>query len=86
VEAPEEAVAYLVRRSRGMTHAYLKRVLVSTALRLQTTGERGDAAFHRLLHEEVADALADRQVAYRSEKVSGNGAEPAGFGFRVEEE
>lgn len=70
VEDPGDAVQEVVRRSQGMSHAYLKRVLIGTAMRMHTLEERGDAAFGRLVLEELADAQTDRTIARRAEAVS----------------
>jgi hypothetical protein len=82
LESPGPAVEEVVRRSRGMSPAYLKRVLISVALRMHHLEERGDAAFARLLHEEVADAAGDRAVARRSEAGTLELAASAPVGFR----
>jgi len=74
VTDPAGAVDEIVRRSQGMSHAYLKRVLVSTVMRMHTLEERGDEAFHRLALEELADAITDRTIARRAESVGVDGA------------
>ena len=83
VEQPHQAVDEVVRRSHGMSHAYLKRVLIGTAMRMHTLEERGDASFHRLVLEEVADALTDRSIARRVEAAVPDGS-GARVGFRAE--
>lgn len=66
LSGPGAGIESIVRRTRGMSHAYLKRVLVGAALRMQHLEERGDEAFARLVLEEVADAAADRSLAHRA--------------------
>jgi SpoVK/Ycf46/Vps4 family AAA+-type ATPase len=83
VTAPRAAVQEVVRRSQGMSHAYLKRVLVGTAMRMHTLEERGDEAFGRLVLEELADALTDRSIARRAEAV-GPDQSGARVGFRTD--
>jgi hypothetical protein len=73
----------IVGRSRGMSHAYLKRVLVGTVLRMHTNEERGDAAFLRLALEELEDAQQDQTLARRAETVT-PAVPGARVGFRVE--
>src|SRR5262249_5840360 len=82
VESPESTVELIVARSRAMSHAYLKRVLVGVALRMHHNEERGDAAFARLALEELADATGDRSVARRADKIALNGGDGAKVGFR----
>lgn len=76
-----ETVEEIVRRSRGMSHAYLQRVLIGTAMRMHTLEERGAAAFGRLALEELRDALDDRTIGRRAEtlKLETNGREQVGF-------
>jgi hypothetical protein len=82
VDRPERGIQEIVQRSRGMSHAYLKRVLVGIALRMHHLEERGDQAFARLAREEIADASGDRQVARRSETGALELAGGARLGFR----
>lgn len=78
VREPEAAMREIARRSSGMSHAYLQRVLAATAMRMQTEEARGDAAFQRIALEELADAARDRTAGKRA--CSGaNGADPVGF-------
>lgn len=83
VEQPVAAVDEVVRRTQGMSHAYLKRVLIGTAMRMHTLEERGDASFQRLVLEEVADALTDRAIARRMEAATPDSS-GARVGFRPE--
>lgn len=76
----EVATDEIVRRSHGMSHAYLQRVLAGVAMRMQMEEERGDEAFRRLALEELADAHKDRKIGRRAETVaSANGAGKVGF-------
>lgn len=84
VENPAESVDEIVRHSRGMSHAYLKRVLVGVALRMQNQQERGDDAFARLAREEIADAAGDRSLARRSEAGTRDQPGTKRVGFRSE--
>lgn len=83
VDAPEAGIEVIVSRGRGMSLAYLKRVLTEIALRMNHHELRGDAAFERLASEEVADARQDRAVGQRAE--SGATAEEySPIGFRAD--
>jgi SpoVK/Ycf46/Vps4 family AAA+-type ATPase len=77
LEVPGSALEEIVRRSRGMSQAYLKRVLMGTVMRLHTQDERGDAAFARMALEELADAAGDRALGRR---VEADGTEALGNG------
>jgi hypothetical protein len=82
VDKPEEAIREMVRRSQGMSHAYLKRVLIGTVMRMHTLEERGDVAFQRLALEELADAQGDQNTARRA--VAGRADFGSRVGFRPE--
>ncbi|HTE19767.1 MAG TPA: ATP-binding protein [Armatimonadota bacterium] len=84
VSEPDQATEEIVRRSRGMSHAYLRRVVVGTVLRMHTLDERGDEAFARLAQEELADAVEDRKIAHRAETSAPNANSGGGVGFRVD--
>jgi ATPase family protein associated with various cellular activities (AAA) len=84
ITRPDEGIEEIVRRSRGMSHAYLKRVLVGTVMRMHTLEERGDAAFNRLLLEELADAVRDRSLGRRVESSGTEKMNGASVGFRLE--
>ena len=80
----EAALDEIVRRSKGMSQAYLKRVLTLTALRMHNLDDRGDAAFRRLVIEELEDAQMDRATAHRAETTRST-AVNGDLGFRVVE-
>jgi hypothetical protein len=61
-------VEELVRRSKGMSQAYLKRVMVGVIMRMQVEELRGEDAFQRIALEELSDAQSDRKVGKRAEK------------------
>jgi hypothetical protein len=84
VTAPEEGLEAVVRRSRGMSIAYLKRVMMGAVMRMHTLEERGDEAFTRLALEELADAVEDRSLARRMETASVDGAGGPRVGFRLD--
>ena len=81
---PETALAGLVRRSRGMSHAYLKRVLIGVAMQMHHREERGVAAFLHLAEDELADATGDRSIGRRAESRISDAIAGEKVGFRLE--
>ena len=72
-------------QSRGMSPAFLKRVMVVAAMRMQTEGERGDEAFHRIALEEVREANGERSFLRRSEPAGLTLLNGGRLGFTVDE-
>jgi DNA polymerase III delta prime subunit len=82
LDHPAEVTEPLVRPSRGMSHAYLKRVMVGTAMRMHLESERGDEAFTRISSEEVEDAARDRTAGRRAESLCSETVPAGRFGFQ----
>jgi SpoVK/Ycf46/Vps4 family AAA+-type ATPase len=88
IENPETGLDEVTRRSRGMSQATLKRVMIGAVTRMHHSGERGDEAFLRRLQAELKDARSDLASATESirDDAPGPGGRRCGFVLDGDEE
>lgn len=79
----DELARRVAAASNGMSHAYLKRVLITALMRAHVHGDSADLSFMELVDEELVDARNDRQ---RAQRLGSTGASNggSGVGFRME--